>query len=445
MEISEIGFEAFKSLYNVTCELDHFTVITGPNGAGKSNFSDALNFIGEVYADGLEFAVSHAGGYENISHRRTRRAKKPIRVAVKARIARNDILRSVGHHLKVSDDNVLKKLSPHYHLNYEHEFSIATSTQRILSDFTVIEDRVTISDRPDQHLVRLTRDPEGKVFISATREARNDSLIRDLLDPFTDVRFANFIRERPLQKEQLLTEVFLYGTLARQIQRSISGIGVFQLSSYQCRASGVATPNATLGRHGDNLPGAAFHLSRNDPHAWSQVEQAMRTIMPGLEGIHVAATEDRRLALQFRESGIGRPWNSSEVSDGTIQSLALFIALFDRRNPLLVVEEPENSIHPWILRHFVDLCRESVDKQIVVTTHSPVLLNYVDPRIVRLAYSAKGRTQIVPIMSVSASIRELILSGDIGLFDLYDSGMLPVAVPNGFSPLDGGRVEGEEG
>ena len=62
MQVTEVRFGAFKSLYDVTCSLDRFTVITGPNGAGKSNLVDALNFLGEVYGDGLEFAVGRSGG-----------------------------------------------------------------------------------------------------------------------------------------------------------------------------------------------------------------------------------------------------------------------------------------------------------------------------------------------------------------------------------------------
>lgn len=53
MEIRAVRFEAFKSLYDLSCTLEHMTVITGPNGSGKSNFVDALNFLAEVYEHGL--------------------------------------------------------------------------------------------------------------------------------------------------------------------------------------------------------------------------------------------------------------------------------------------------------------------------------------------------------------------------------------------------------
>ncbi len=227
------------------------------------------------------------------------------------------------------------------------------------------------------------------------------------------------------------------------VKRALAGTRVFQLSPYQCRGSGVSTPNAVLERHGENLPGAADHLRRNDRDGWRQVQSAMRTILPALVSIDIVHTEDRRLALQLREHGVGRAWNTGEVSDGTIQTLALLIALYDRRNPLLVIEEPENSVHPWILRTFLDLAKAAPGKQIVMTTHSPVLLNYVDPEIVRLVRMRNGRSEVSRLLSVSPDLRPLILAGELDLFDAYDSGVLVEAVPRGLAPSVGSQDEDE--
>jgi len=255
-----------------------------------------------------------------------------------------------------------------------------------------------------------------------------------MTEPFGDSNFDRFIRERPFPRTSLVTEAMSYSGASGTVIRAIGKTRLFQLSPYQCRTAGVPTPNAALERHGENLPGAADHLRRNAPDSWHRVQSAMRSIMPGLQGIAIAYTEDRRLALQFRESGIGRPWTTGEVSDGTIQALALFIALYDERNPLLVIEEPENSVHPWILRQFLDLCAEEKRKQIIVTTHSPVVLNYVDPASVRLMHMSEGRSQISPLLDLSPEVRDLVLSGEITLFDAYDSGVLQQAVPRGFAP-----------
>lgn len=441
MQVTEVRFEAFKSLYDVTCSLDRFTVVTGPNGAGKSNLVDGLNFLGEVYGDGLEFAVGRSGGYDNIAHRRTRRAKRPVAISVKVRVSAADLREFPSRYpwLSVADEE--EALADDYCLIYSHSFTLGTSSQALVSDFKVLTDHFEVSDSGGRMLLRAKRGQEGRIEVSRFKR-RLPKLVRELLDPFTDTRFAAFLTERPQKPTQLLTDQFGYAGLFSEIQRALGGTRVFQLSPYQCRTSGVPTPNAVLERHGENLPGAADHLVRNDRAAWAQVENAMRDIMPALEEIEIAYTEDRRLALQFRERGVGRPWNTNEVSDGTMQSMALFIALFDNRHPLLVIEEPENSVHPWILRRIVDLCQsENSPKQIIMTTHSPVLLDYVRPEVVRLMSIKNGRSTISRLIDVSVDLREQILEGSLGIFDVYDSGAIDSAVPRGLIGRDPGVAQ----
>ena len=68
------------------------------------------------------------------------------------------------------------------------------------------------------------------------------------------------------------------------------------------------------------------------------------------------------------------------------------LLLVDPRGRLVIVEEPENAVHPWILRQFVDACRSAKDKQTILTTHSPALISYVRPDEIVVVWRSKGRT-----------------------------------------------------
>jgi predicted ATPase len=443
MEVTRVRFEAFKSLYDVTCDLDHFTVITGSNGAGKSNFVDALNFLGEVYRDGIEFAVGRAGGYDNVAHRRTRRAKRNVGFTIEGVVDSDELEEMVRmYNIPESAPGPIEKVR---RLHYKHSFALGTASRSLLSDFVVTLDELWISDEDHRPLLNLRRSPRGTIDIHVERRA-SAPWMKDLLEPFTDKRFVTFLEERPLTPTTLVTDQMFYGPIFQIVRRALSRTRIFQLSAHQCRASGVPTPNALLERHGQNMPGAADHLRRNDVEAWGRVQDAMRSILPGLASIDIAYTEDRRLALQFRERGVGRPWNTGEVSDGTIQSLALFIALYDSRAPLMIIEEPENSIHPWILRQFLDLCRDAKAKQIVVTSHSPVLLNYVPQESVRVMSIANGRSRIIRLLDAAPQIRELVMNGGLSVFEAYDSGLIREAVPGGLhsGELDEDDYEAED-
>ncbi len=93
-------------------------------------------------------------------------------------------------------------------------------------------------------------------------------------------------------------------------------------------------------------------------------------------------------ALAFvRTDGVEIP--AALASGGALVTLA-FLTLIHLREPrkLLLIEEPENGLHPGRLREVVQILRSMVssrdDCQVILTTHSPLLLDHVDPAEVRV-------------------------------------------------------------
>jgi predicted ATPase len=74
---------------------------------------------------------------------------------------------------------------------------------------------------------------------------------------------------------------------------------------------------------------------------------------------------------------------ASSVSDGALLSLAFLALSWDLSCPdVILVEEPENGVHHAALKSIVDTFRDLVQKkkvQVVMTTHSPYLLDLVEP------------------------------------------------------------------
>lgn len=67
-----------------------------------------------------------------------------------------------------------------------------------------------------------------------------------------------------------------------------------------------------------------------------------------------------------------------QLSDGTLIALSIITYLFSKKYPIIAIEELENSLHPILLKKLIYLFRsEFSDTQIIITTHSPVLLNFV--------------------------------------------------------------------
>ena len=112
------------------------------------------------------------------------------------------------------------------------------------------------------------------------------------------------------------------------------------------------------------------------------------------------------------------------VSSGTLRMLALMTALLAESEVNLIgIEEPENYVHPTALSAFVNYLlsvRERV--QFLVTTHSPLLLDYLnEPEAVRVVKrDGKKGTVVLPHRN-PAGVRKALESSGFGLGEFYET------------------------
>jgi predicted ATPase len=87
-------------------------------------------------------------------------------------------------------------------------------------------------------------------------------------------------------------------------------------------------------------------------------------------------SNDGRFELQMKQHGLLRPLSAAELSDGTLRYLLWIAALLTPRPPaLMVLNEPETSLHPDLLPPLARLiARAAQQSQIVVVTHAPPLI-----------------------------------------------------------------------
>ena len=77
------------------------------------------------------------------------------------------------------------------------------------------------------------------------------------------------------------------------------------------------------------------------------------------------------------ESGLEEPIPASRFSDGTLAFLRLIALIHEPATPMiLAIEEPETGLHPDAVRLVAEMLKDaSQRKQILVTTHSPELID----------------------------------------------------------------------
>jgi hypothetical protein len=132
--------------------------------------------------------------------------------------------------------------------------------------------------------------------------------------------------------------------------------------------------------------------------AINQITEAMQSIMPNLERISVL-TLGGFLVPQFHviePSSRRHILNVSQVSDGTLRVLGLLTALYQVPKPAIIaLEEPEQTVNPAILTVLADSIKEvSRRTQVLVTTHSPNLLDQFPPEVVKAVEWSEGKTTV---------------------------------------------------
>jgi predicted ATPase len=88
--------------------------------------------------------------------------------------------------------------------------------------------------------------------------------------------------------------------------------------------------------------------------------------------------------------------DASQESDGTLRTLGLLVALYqDPTPPFVTIEEPELTIHPGALSVLADVIMEtSLRSSVLVTTHSPELLDRLPIDCIRSVDAEDGATRV---------------------------------------------------
>ncbi|RKG93434.1 hypothetical protein D7V97_39980 [Corallococcus sp. CA053C] len=183
------------------------------------------------------------------------------------------------------------------------------------------------------------------------------------------------------------------------------------LSMEALRAGGSSAKATWLERKGGNLASVFAAL----PQATREIiSKELARRVPSLSEVDVARElEDRSFRLRFRDRWSPDVWFGPEhVSDGVLWLLALLVLPYQRPLPeLLTLDEPERTLHPGLVREVLELLRamargESTGGQpvqVVLSTHSPDLLEHVRPEEVRLVSRepSDGSVRVQPVPTAS--------------------------------------------
>lgn len=135
---------------------------------------------------------------------------------------------------------------------------------------------------------------------------------------------------------------------------------------------------------GTGLAGLYDALLSRDRAAFIELENAFRRLFPTVRALRLDNTREGQKVLGLTLLD-GAKVTTDEMSEGMLYWLAF--AILDHLDPvdLLLIEEPENGLHPSRIREVVRVLRaHSLRTQVILATHSPLVINELEPEEVTL-------------------------------------------------------------
>ena len=384
--IESLRVENYRALRRVEFDkLTPMTVLLGPNGSGKSTVFDVFNFLSECFQFGLRHAWDRRGRGKEL---KTRGSSGPIVFDLKYREHRD--MPVITYHLAIDEGNKGPE---------------------------VVEE-----------WLQWRRGTRGRPFRFLEFARGEGSAVSGEMPDEDDKRVPQKLRSPDLIAVSTLGQFSDHPRVAA-LREFITDWYVSYLSIDQTRSQPEAGPQERLSKGGENLPNVIQYLKEQHPDRLEKIFEVLRQRIPRLERVEAEPMPDGRLLLQIKDAPFEQPVLSRFASDGTMKLLAYLTVLYDPEPPRFIgIEEPENFLHPKLLPELAEECRAAAERsQLLITSHSPFLLNAMRPEEVRILYrDEQGYTQAVraiDIQGISEFIREgaslgyLWMEGHFGLGD----------------------------
>lgn len=368
--IESIRVENYRALRKVGLDnLTPMTVLLGPNGSGKSTVFDVFNFLSECFQYGLRHAWDRRGRGKEL---KSRGASGPIIFELKYREKLKTPI--ITYHLEIDEGSKGPEVVEEW-----LQWRRGTRGQ----PFRFLEFRRGIGkavsgEEPDEHDKRVE-----------TNLRSPDLIAVNTLGQFTEHPRVAALRE-------FITDWY-----------------VSYLSIDSTRNQPEAGPQERLSKSGENLPNVIQYLKEQHADRLEDIFSVLRARIPRLERVEAEPMPDGRLLLQIKDVPFEQPVLSKFASDGTMKMLAYLTVLYDPEPPRFIgIEEPENFLHPRLLPELAEECRAASERsQLLITSHSPFLLNAMRAEEVRVLYrDEQGYTQAVRACDIQG-IREFVKAG----------------------------------
>lgn len=366
--ITRVVLRNYKSIGYCDVRLGPLTYLVGVNGSGKSNFLDALHLVRDALNGSLDNALNERGGLSEV---RRRSSGHPTHFGIRLEFAMNNGQR--GH----------------------YAFNVGALKDR---GYEVQAEECVID--------AVGKGPFFKIERGGIRASSEDTFPAVTADRLALVAASGL-------------------TMFRPVFDGLAAMGLYNLNPKLMRDLQRPQEGRLLRPAGENIASVIGHLERVAPEQIAIIQEYLQTVVPMVQGVERKQIGPME-TLEFRQdmAGAKYPWRflAQNMSDGTLRALGVLVALFqgnrDYAPTLVGIEEPETALHPAASAALREaLARASGQTQVIVTSHSPDLLDdrQLDVDSLLAVVFESGETRIASLDEASRSTmrQQLFSAGEL--------------------------------
>mgnify|MGYP001570995605 CR=1 FL=1 len=425
--LTRLKVQGFKNLVDVDLRFGPFTCIAGQNGVGKSNLFDAIAFLGALADKPLLDAAlcvrdeaGRSGDVRSLFHRVGDEYADTMSFEAEM------IVPSVG-----TDDLGQHAAATITFLKYELALRFRRDNgARSLGGLELVKERLSHVGKGEAHSYlkfphkkRTWRDTavtgrgtghRTADFVSTEGEG-GDRVIKMHQDGKSGRPHSYLASQLP--RTVLSVANAAEGPTATLARREMQSWRILQLEPSSLRRPDPFTAPSKLGTDGAHLAATLYRLARpaeadaaekdalrdQEARIYARIANRLSQLIEDVRAVKIDRDELRELLTLVVTGRDGTIYPARALSDGTLRFLALAVLELDpQATGVLCLEEPENGIHPARIPAMLDLLKgiamdaeESVGddnplRQVIVNTHSPVVVGQVEDQDLVLAELREG-------------------------------------------------------
>jgi predicted ATPase len=336
---SLLQVRGYRRLRAVELPLEPFNVLIGANGVGKSSILDILDLLASSANGDLENTVSRGGGISSLLTLDGTTDSMDIGISM----ANERDAPPLQYQVRLSQTGV--------------GFSIAFEELSQHQDRASLQPFKFIDATPSRVRYRV---PGEKKFVEPNWD------FKYLETALSQV--PKMYQQPEMFRRVLADSTEIYHTL------DISARAPIRLPQAIQRAE-------TPGPNGEDLVSCLYEMRETDQDRFDSVIDALRAAFPSFERIDFPPVAAGTLTLAWKDRNFTKPVYPHQLSEGTLRFLWLVALLQSQGLPkLTLIDEPEVSLHPEMLRLLAGLMREaSTRTQLIVATHSDRFVRFLKP------------------------------------------------------------------